>query len=161
MEDIRDIKGYVPVPHGWLWLTLLVVGLALLLGLVWWRKRRRPAGASHPVPPPPTAVEIALAALQRLRQDNPPVELFYTRLSDIVRQFLENRFSVRAPERTTEEFLVEVAQGAALTPQHRELLGTFLGEADLVKFARHRPGPEDRARAFAAAEKFVQESSAA
>ena len=160
MEDIRDIKGFVPVPHGWVWLAALVFLLLLVLLLFWWRKRHRPAADSGPTTPPPTPLEIALAALQRLQQDNLPVEEFYTRLSAIVRQFLENQFALRAPERTTEEFLVEIAQGSALTGSHRELLGTFLQVADLVKFARHRPGPADRAQAFAAAEKFVRESAA-
>ena len=83
------------------------------------------------------------------------VEEFYTRLADIVRQFIEGRYGLRAPERTTEEFLAE----ATLPERQLALLRTFLVEADLVKFARHRPGPDDRARAFAAAENFVRESS--
>ena len=152
--DIRDIKGLAPVPHGWLWLVLLV--FLLLLLLVWWLKHRRPADVSTPVTPQPSPLEIALAALQRLREAEMPVEKFYTQLSNIVRQFIEGRYGLRAPERTTEEFIVE----ARLPEQHMVLLRTFLQEADLVKFARHRPGADDMARAFAAAEKFVRESSA-
>ncbi|MCX7887191.1 MAG: hypothetical protein N3B01_08090, partial [Verrucomicrobiae bacterium] len=36
----------------------------------------------------PTALEIALAELERLRRENLPVEEFYTRLSGVVRQFI-------------------------------------------------------------------------
>jgi len=157
--DIRDIKGYVPVPHGWLWLGLLGLVLALVIGWIWWRKRRRPAGSVAPAAPLPTPLEIALAALQLLRQADLSVEEFYTQLSAIVRQYLENQLQLRAPERTTEEFLVELAQGSRLTVEHKNLLGAFLQEADLVKFARHQPGPADRERAFESAEKFVRESS--
>jgi hypothetical protein len=46
----------------------------------------------------------------------------------------------------------------ALSAEHKELLGAFLEEADLVKFARFRPGDDDKQRAFEAAEKFVQET---
>jgi hypothetical protein len=38
------------------------------------------------------------------------------------------------------------------------LLGVFLQESDLVKFARYQPGEEDKNRAFGAAAKFVEET---
>ncbi len=154
MEDIRDIKGFVPVPHGWLWLVLLALALVLLVA--WWLKRRKPVSANAPAITPLSPLEIALAALQGLREADLPVERFYTQLSDIVRQFIEGRYGLRAPERTTEEFLAE----ASLPEQYMALLRTFLQAADLVKFARHRPGADDMARAWAAAEKFVRESAA-
>jgi hypothetical protein len=113
-------------------------------------KRRQPAAAAETAVQL-TPVEIALAALQRLRQDNPPVEEFYVRLCDIVRHFIEDQFGLRAPERTTEEFLAE----AKLPERQMTLLGAFLQEADLVKFARHRPGKADMERAFATAETFI------
>jgi len=153
-NDIHDIKGMVPVPHSWWWLVWLVLLLVLVLAFVWWRRRQKPTTVAAPVVLP-SAYEIAMAALRRLREDNPPVEEFYTRLSDIVRQYIEGRFGLRAPERTTEEFLAE----AALPAQHMALLGAFLQESDLVKFARLRPGKDDMERAAAAGEKFVRESA--
>lgn len=155
--DIRDIKGLVPVPHEWWWLWVAVAVMAIAAVAVWLWKRRKPTAATETAAPP-SAFEVALAALQRLRNDNPPVEEFYTRLSDIVRRYLEDQFGLRAPERTTEEFLYEVSSDGTLLPKHKELLGMFLKEADLVKFARFRPGSDDMQRAFAAAEEFVRES---
>ena len=99
-----------------------------------------------------------MAALQRLREENPPVDVFYTRLSDIVRRYLEDRFQLRAPERTTEEFLYETSRNGLLSAEHKELLGRFLQECDLVKFARLQPDDTDRQRAYDAAEKFVRET---
>lgn len=152
--DIRDIKGLVPVPHEWWWLwALLAVAAAIVVALWLWRRRKKPVTAP-PIVPVVTPLERALRAFQQLRTENPPVEVFYTRLSDIVRQYIEGQFGLRAPERTTEEFLNE----APLPPQQMALLGDFLRESDLVKFARLRPGDEDRQRAFTAAEKFVREA---
>ena len=156
-NDIHDIKGLVPVPHGWWWLWLLVA-LIVCAAVAFWLWKRRKKEAFTPAVPPPTPYEIAMGALQRLREENLPVEEFYTRLSGIVRQYLEGRFHLRAPERTTEEFLYEVSQNGALTPAHRELLGVFLQESDLVKFARHQPEPADQQRAFSAAARFVEET---
>ena len=156
--DIRDIKGQVPVPFDWWWLWVLLA-IAAVAVLVWWwlRTRRKPATTDGPVSLP-LPFEVALAALQRLREENPPVEIFYTRLSHIVRSYLEDRFGLRAPERTTEEFLYEVSQDGTLQPAHKDLLGAFLQEADLVKFARLRPSATDTDRAYGAAERFVRET---
>jgi hypothetical protein len=157
-NDIRDIKGMVSVPFEHWGLVIALVVVALLAGLAWWWwKRHQPAPAAEPVVLP-TALEVALAALRQLREDNPPVEQFYVRLSDIVRHFLEDRFELHAPERTTEEFLYEVAKDRTLSEAHKEVLSAFLQECDLVKFARHQPDASDRPRAFAAAERFVREA---
>ncbi|HUI08526.1 MAG TPA: hypothetical protein VL486_16110 [Verrucomicrobiae bacterium] len=156
MEDIHDIKGLVPLPHSlwWLWLLLLVAAAAAFF---WFKKRRSPPVATDAVAPL-SPFEAAIRALRQLREENPPVEEFYTRLSDIVRRYLEGQLGLRAPERTTEEFLYEVSRDHALSPEHRELLEGFLQESDLVKFARFRPREEDKQRAFDAAEKFVNET---
>jgi hypothetical protein len=154
LNDIRDIKGMVPVPHEWWWLwVLLAVIVAGGVALWLWKRRKVTTAAEVIVPPSP--LEVALAALRRLREENLPVDVFYTRLSNIVRQYIEGRFGLRAPERTTEEFLAE----AALPEQHMKLLRPFLQECDLVKFAKFTPGEADRHRAFEAAEKFVTEAA--
>jgi hypothetical protein len=109
-----------------------------------------------------TPFDLAVQALRRLLEDQLierglPDE-FYTRLSDIVRHYLEGSFQLRAPERTTEEFLYEVSRDSSLTQEHKDLLGAFLQECDLVKFARHRPASTDMKRAFEAAERFVTDT---
>ena len=156
VTDIRDIKGLVPIPDWtWLWIVAVVFLLAGIVAIWLWKRKKTVAQA--PVVPPLTPVQLALAALERLRAESVPVEVFYTRLSDIVRQYIEGQFGLRAPERTTEEFLAE----AALPAQQMTLLGAFLQESDLVKFAKCQPREADRQRAFGAAEKFVRETSGA
>ena len=157
MEDIHDIKGLVPLPHPWWWLWFLLILAALAALAFWWWKRKRLSAVIN-APPPPTPYELAIRELQRLREDSPPVEEFYTRLSDIVRHYLEGRFQLRAPERTTEEFLHEVSRDDTLTQEHKDLLGAFLQECDLVKFARYHPEQANILRALAAAEKFVHDT---
>jgi hypothetical protein len=154
MEDIHDIKGLVPLPHNWWWLLVLVAVLAL----AYWLWKRRQSTDPISTPPPPTPYELAIRALQQLREENPPVQEFYTRLSDIVRHYLEGRFHLHAPEQTTEEFLYEVSENNVLTQEHKDLLGAFLQESDLVKFARHHPEQSDMQRALEAAEKFVRDT---
>ena len=157
ITDIRDIKGLVPLPISWWWIAALIAVLVVGAVAFWLWKRRKPMAATGTVALP-NPFEVAVEALRKLREQNPPVEEFYNRLSSIVRQYLEDQFALRAPERTTEEFLYEVSSNGSLIPDHKELLARFLQESDLVKFARLQPEPADRQRAFEAAEKFVTET---
>jgi len=162
--DIRDIKGPEPVPPDLrLWYAL--GALVVLLGLVGLLVRRLRAQRRPPVisVPPRPAHEIAAEALRALRARRLPelgeFKEFYSALSGIVRRYLEDRFVVRAPEMTTEEFLEATARSAVLQPGQRQLLGDFLAESDLVKFARHVPTLADSDRVLGAAERFVDETA--
>lgn len=162
-SDVRDIKGPVAKPRDYtplLWLGAGVAALLALLALLV-RRLRRPRAAAGP--PPRPVHELALEALAQLERagliDAGRYEEFYVRLSSIVRAYIEARFRLRAPEMTTEEFLQAAQRRARLPPAHRALLGQFLGEADLVKFARHHPTPADAERAFAAGRDFVRSTA--
>jgi hypothetical protein len=162
--DIRDIKPPEPVPVDWRPYYLLGGAFAVLLvlgALVYWlatRSRRAVAA-----PPPRPAHEIAAEALAVLRRRNLVAEgafkEYYSTLSDIVRTYLEQQFHLRAPEMTTEEFLLTTARDGRLDGAHRRLLADFLVESDLVKFARHLPAIADSERAWDAAKRFVTETT--
>ena len=163
--DIRDIKAPEPIPVDWRRYWLLGGGLlaAVLVAFVLHRTLNRPKRAAPSAPPRPPH-EIAAAELERLRGrrlvEEGAFKEYYSALSDIVRRYLEGRFTLRAPEMTTEEFLLATARDGRLMPAHRRLLGEFMTESDLVKFARHLPTIADSERAWAAARRFVDETAA-
>ena len=64
---------------------------------------------------------------------------FVSVCSDAVRVYLEESFNLRAPERTTEEFLYELQVSNQLADNVKTSLGEFLSRCDLVKFARYEP----------------------
>jgi hypothetical protein len=142
---LRDIKPPVEIPTGWEW-AIWVVGALLLAAFGYWASRywrKRHAQMTIPpiIPPHIRARQKLEAALGLLGQ---PRE-FCIMVSDTIRYYLEERFTFRAPERTTEEFLYELRQTELLTPDQKESLGEFLKRCDLVKFARYEPGePELR-----------------
>jgi len=162
--ELRDVKGpepFPPDPRPWLVAGLLLAlasGVALTVALL--RRRRRYQGLQAPARPPH---EIAAAALEALRRQRLPeagaFDAYYVALSAIVRSYLEQRFGLRAPEMTTEEFLQATARSGALDRPHRALLAEFLGESDLVKFARHIPRLADAERAWTAARRFVDDTA--
>ena len=163
-SDVRDIKPPEEPPIDWRPYYVAGTGLAavLALGVLLYRVLNREKRA-RPAPPPPPPHEVATEALEWLRRrgliEVGAFKEYYSMLSGIVRTYLEQRFRVHAPEMTTEEFLLSSARSGRLQSAHRTLLGEFLSESDLVKFARHLPTIADSERAYAAARRFIEETA--
>lgn len=164
-SEVRGSKGYLTwereLPR-WLVALLLVVLLAIILSLVLvalTAKARKPAESLEPAIP---ADVLALARLKALQEkgyvDSGAHEPFYVELSDIVRKYLESRFSLHAPDRTTEEFLREAAGTNLLSPEHQQLTRSFLEQCDLVKFARFEPDRLSMTSGFEAARTLILET---
>jgi len=160
-RDIKDVLRWPgAVPH-WIPGLLIVAAIAALAAFVVGRFLSKPRTfLSYPPPPPPH--EVALAALHDLLArgliESGQVELFYIRLSAIIRRYIEDRFQLRAPERTTEEFIREATSSRLLSLDHQMLTRDFLEQCDLVKFARHRPEQTAMRAGYAAAERLVRET---
>jgi hypothetical protein len=157
-NDIRDLKPPVPIPNGWEWLWWTLAALAVLAALVflwkWWRKRQANLPVEPPVPAHVRARQKLRQALQLLAQPKP----FCIAVSDAARTYLEERFTFRAPERTTEEFLRELGNTPLLSAPQKESLGRFLESCDLVKFAKYEPGEAELRELYGAAMRLVDET---
>ena len=138
-NDIRPIKPPVEVPNPWLW-VFWAAGILIVLALVTaaigiWRATSKRRAIPVPVPPHVRARQKLDAALLLISDPR----AFCIAVSDAVRVYLEERFRLRAPERTTEEFLRDLQRTGALTAQQKSSLAAFLEQCDLVKFARFEP----------------------
>lgn len=161
--ELRDIKPPEVLPFDWRPYGLVAVAGLVLAGLggglFVYLRRLAPAAAPAVAP---AASQVALEALDRLHArgliEKQQFETYYVSLSAIVREYLENGLNLRAPEMTTEEFLSVAARDHQLSPVQQARLAEFLSQADLVKFARHRPGPEESQAAYRAARRFVEET---
>jgi hypothetical protein len=127
------------------------------------RRTRRAASPPSAVlaAPAPVSAEpphvAALRRIERLRAQTPRTPDDHVETAAIVRDYVRERFGVRAGERTTEELL-----GAPeLPPAARPALAAVLRSCDLVKFARDEPCAAARAALFDAAEAFVRGTASA
>lgn len=155
--QLQDIRGPIDLAILAPWMTraLLVAVPLVLLAWVWWRRRK--------VRPTPEQIRESAAARARERLsaawgflDQP--DPFCTLLSEIVRVYLEERFGLRAPDQTTEEFLEGLRESIALDSRHKEMLGEFLTQCDWVKFARGEPVREDLEKLHQMASELVEET---
>ncbi len=135
----------------------MAVLIVVIVMILWPRK-----GSGPPATPPTPAHEIALFSLDKLMDEELPekgeFKLFFQRVSDILRTYIENRFGLQAPDQTTEEFLQALRSGAGLDQSHRPLLERFLQRCDLVKFAAHRPSNDDIEETSSSCRSFVLET---
>jgi hypothetical protein len=133
-QDIRDIRPPYHIPPNWLWLAWTAGGLALAaLGYGAWRGRHR-LGMRVKLP-----YELALEELEAARRLMQPEQAraFSIAVSEVVRDYIEKSFPVRAAHRTTEEFLRDLATSPdSPLLAHQPVLADFLGHCDLAKFAR-------------------------
>lgn len=134
---------------------ILVIGIIMFF---WWRRRLQ----KTQVIVKPLASEIAFAALQSLLDEKQieqgAIKTFYLQLSNILRHYIEDRFGLHAPERTTEEFLNDLATTNVLVTTHKNLIKAFLQHCDLVKFAEHQPATAEIQTTFDACKTFIVET---
>jgi len=156
-EDIRDIRGPKGIFPAWLLPALVAGGALLALGAygVWRWHRRRPSS------PPLQPFEIALKRLEEIRRllDPASVREFSVAISGLVRQYIEDGFKVTATHCTTEEFLHDLLESPDATlAAHRNLLGQFLQQCDMAKFAGVSLSRQIMESLYQSARRFVIET---
>jgi len=156
--DIEDVVD-MPTKMVWWWILPAAAVVGGIAGLWLYFRRKKTKTAIRIFKP---AHEIAYARLQSLIQQDlikaGKVREFYDGLSDILRHYIEDRFELRAPERTTEEFLFEIRDTGALSQEHTKSLAEFLTHCDLVKFAKHSPTNEQIQHTFDLAKNFIEQT---
>jgi hypothetical protein len=108
---------------------------------------------------------IAFRELEKLQNDmlwqNGETKKYYTRLTEIIRQYLENRFQVYSLELTTSETLEALVKTGFKKNESYNKLKSVLNGADLVKFARYKPDPVENESGFSDSWDFVSATKAA
>jgi len=146
-REIRDIKEPVEIPQPfsrWKLVLGILVAIAVISAAyyLWRRRTDKPLlPFKKPILIKP-AHEIALKALKKLEKENlierEKIGPYFTTLSKILREYIENRYFLKALEMTTTEMLDAIEK-----EQLHDTIGytvkSVLTESDLVKFARFKP----------------------
>lgn len=158
-NDIRPIKPPEALSAEWDWviwaIASFIIGVLIVLLIKKFRKKPEESAVRVIIPP-------HIKARQRIEQAKRFLgdpRIFCFEISSALRIYLEERFNLRAPERTTEEFLYDLQHTNVLTDAQKSLLTDFLTRCDLVKFARFEPTEPDLLELQESALKLVDETA--
>lgn len=164
-EDIRDVKPVVPLTRHYGWIMLLA-GLAAAAGVIFLivqklrQKQTSPGNRESPL----TAEEEALKDLRGLFDSDLLkrgfVKLYYLKLSEILRVYLERRYKVLAVESTTFE-IMRAMKSLRLPKELSEKIEYVLASSDLAKFAKWVPAPAETITLNKKSEEIVLDSKPA
>ncbi len=165
-EPIKDIIEVKATWKDYIWLILGgVVFLALIAFVIWYFRKHKKSPIPQFVPKAPveTPQERALRKLSDLEQQqlwqNERVKEYYSGLTEILRSYIEELYRVPAMEQTSDELLQDARKHPQMNP-HAEELAKILSTADMAKFAKAKPLPQDHVACLDATKKFIHNTRA-
>ncbi len=164
-KTVRDIKPIEKLTFPWRKFILItgisLVGLILILLIIYYTliKNRKKGILGHDrlmEPPHITALrELDKLKTQKIWQKG-DIKEYYSRLTFIIRNYMEHRFHILALEQTSNEILKEFKKVNIYGPGIVEILDGLLNLADLVKFAKNNPLPDENVTHLENAYAFVK-----
>lgn len=147
MYDIKDISTVDDgLGNWWKYVLALVIILAIGAFIYWYIKKRQQKKIEEEVYKTP--IEKATSLLNNLEKkelwQKGEVKEYYSELTDIARNYIEEAIQIPAMESTTSELIQGIRTASTkkkmtLTPETVENLERVLRQADLVKFAKSKP----------------------
>jgi hypothetical protein len=173
-QAITDIKDIYQPPIDWMFyltiagytiLAVLIIALIIYLLNKYLKSRNTSQSEPQPEPiDPRKAHEIAYDELEALRQkqlwQSQQFKTYYTELTEILRRYISNRYAIDAMEQTSDDILSEFRRNKELKDKKAEikLLNDVLQLADLVKFAKWQPLPDECERSFHQVTQFIDQT---
>ena len=140
------------------WLGGFILLLALVAVAIYLVIRYRRRKGLEPSPDEPAYI-VALRRLEHFRNDKfwtPEKQKgFYSGVTDALKEYIEDRFGVDAPEMTTEELFSALKNRPEIAADVFESAKDLFERADFVKFAKYVASDEDNARVIPTAINLV------
>jgi hypothetical protein len=169
-KAIYDIKQPLQVIYTWLdwlkdnwpWVAIPLVAILLIIGLTYYIvKRPKKEVVIVPLAPAVPPHIVAMTKLNELRDkklwQQDEVKLYHSELSDTLREYLENRYRIHALEQTSDEIFASI-KNAGIPADGLNKLRQILVMADLVKFAKEKPLPQDNEQSMDNAISFIMQT---
>ena len=149
-QDYHDIKDVIDVQpqqkkrSDWYWYVAASVLLVAAIIYLLVARKKKPVISKVPSIDPFTE---AKQELEKLRRENLPSKLFYTRLVDIFRLYVLKRKGIASMQKTTDDLVVQV-RSLKLPESDFNKLAQVLRMSDFVKFAKYEPMDADKQESF-------------
>jgi len=162
-KPLKDIVGPMSQPITFMEILpyiLIVLGIgAIVYFVIFFLKRYKPKQITEQSFEP--KIPAHLLALQQLRAldekklwQNSKVKLYYIELTEIIRSYLERRFNINAMEMTSGEIKYAL-DSIDVESNLKNKFFTMLDNADLAKFAKYEPLPDENYGSMKICEEFI------
>lgn len=167
-SEIKPIKDIRHAPLTFVEVLPYVIIAILLFAIIWFvvrkiKNRPKPEKQEHiPVIPAVPPHEIAMRKLSLLEEkrlwQKDLMKDYYSELTDIFREYLENKFHIMALESTSHEIIASLRQLPGLKAIQLRQIEDLLTTADLVKFAKAKPVANENMEAMEIVRNFVKDT---
>jgi len=160
-DIVQPYKAPVTIGEILPWVLVLILASVAAWALIrYFRNRKKDVSSEDIFIPADPAHVIAFRELEILKSQElwqkGETKKYYTRLTEILRQYLENRFRVYSLELTTSETLEALIKtGFKKNGSYNELKSVLTG-ADFVKFAKHNPDAAENEVHFQTSWRFIE-----
>lgn len=167
LADLKDIIKPEFVLWDYIWwmgwvLLAVAIAIAAWFGYQFYQKHRSVAPVvevkADPIPAHITALQALEALAEKKLWQEGKYKQFHTELTDILRVYIEGRYHVAAMESTTDEILEELLELTMTQKSSYNNLKEVLQMADLVKFAKYEPLPDENQMVYMNSRLFVEQT---
>ena len=144
------------------WVVIVLIAAVIVWLLARFLPRNPLRRFVRPPAPPEPAHIVALRDLHALSDaelwQKGEIKEYYSRLSDILRRYIDGRYSISSPELTTDETVRMLQKAAVTTPVQMAMVKELLSVSDMVKFAKYLPDSAVHVAFLDNAVRFVEET---
>jgi hypothetical protein len=162
-KGFKPIKDIVGVKSSWLdyiWYivaALIFIALAVVV-IIYFIKNKKTEIPVTKYQPKETLQEWAMRELNTLEAEQlwqkGKIKEYYSRLTDILRSYVEQRFNTPAMELTTDEILLSAKRHPEMKMYYEQLANTLF-TADLAKFAKAQPMEHEHVQSMELTKNFI------
>lgn len=163
-KEIKDIKAPLKEPFTfwdyfpYIIIPILIIGL-VILGLFLWKKYKKKPEPKLKYDPKIPAHIWALQELKKLDEQKfwqkGQIKLYHSLITDILRIYMERQYNFNAMEMITDEIL-SIMNKISVPINLIENIKKILTLADLVKFAKFEPLPDENTLSMTLAVEFIE-----
>lgn len=143
--------------YWWILVIAIIIAAGIIYFFMFYRRNKKPI--FFKIKPKMPAHVIALEKLEQIRKEKiwskGKIKEFHVQITDVIREYIENRFGIYAVEMTTSDIL-DAINDTNCSDSDIQRLKQMLELADAVKFAKYQPLQNENDQSMSNSFDFVE-----
>ena len=166
-DAIKDIKPPLEEPVSWteylIYFLIALLAIAIIIAIIYFIRKRKPKekeedlGYDPSIPPHILALQSLKSLDKEKLWQKGRIKLYYIKITEIIRLYIKRQFHINAPEMITPEIIDELEKNRFDEELISDMKALF-ELADLVKFAKYQPIPDENSKMMSLSVNFVEKT---